>query len=164
MAALGLHWFAQAFSSCSKQGLLSSCDAWATHSGGFFCGAWTLGAWASGAAACGLTGVVTTRHVGSSQNRDRTHVPCIGRQILSHCTTREAWSVLNIKKKGWPIPSIQSQKTYKRDWQCKKKTLVSSAWHQADLVLCQGWCHVGWWGGGEVAGGEEGAGYQSWPP
>ena len=29
-------------------------------------------------------------HVGSSQTRARTHVPCIGRQILNHCTTREA--------------------------------------------------------------------------
>ena len=106
---------------------------------------------------------VTTRHVGSSQNRDRTRVP-MGKGILNHCTTREACSVLNIKKKGWSIPSIQSQKTYKRDWQCRKKTLISSAWHQADLVLCQGWCHVGWWGGGEVAGGEEGAGCQHRPP
>ena len=29
------------------------------------------------------------RHVKSSQIRDWTHVPCIGRQILIHCTTRE---------------------------------------------------------------------------
>ena len=27
---------------------------------------------------------------GSSQTRARTHVPCIGRQILNHCATREA--------------------------------------------------------------------------
>ena len=37
-----------------------------------------------------LTGPVAPRHVGSSQTRARTHVPCIGRQILNHCTTREA--------------------------------------------------------------------------
>ena len=37
-----------------------------------------------------LTGVVAPRHVGSSQTRSRTRVPCIGRQILNHCTTREA--------------------------------------------------------------------------
>ena len=30
------------------------------------------------------------RHVGSSQTRARTRVPCIGRQILNHCTTKEA--------------------------------------------------------------------------
>ena len=28
--------------------------------------------------------------MGSSQTRGRTRVPCIGRQILNHCATREA--------------------------------------------------------------------------
>ena len=37
-----------------------------------------------------LTGLVAPRHVGSSQTRARTRVPCIGRQILHHCATREA--------------------------------------------------------------------------
>ena len=36
-----------------------------------------------------LTGPVALRHVGSPQTRDRTRVPCIGRQILNHCATRE---------------------------------------------------------------------------
>ena len=35
-------------------------------------------------------GPVAPRHVGSSQTRARTRVPCIGRQILNHCATREA--------------------------------------------------------------------------
>ena len=35
-------------------------------------------------------GLVAPRHVGSSQTRARTRVPCISRQILNHCTTREA--------------------------------------------------------------------------
>ena len=39
-----------------------------------------------------LTGPVAPWHVGSSQTRARTRVPCIGRQILSHCATREALS------------------------------------------------------------------------
>ena len=34
-------------------------------------------------------GVVALQHVGSSQTRDRTPVPHIGRQILNHWTTRE---------------------------------------------------------------------------
>ena len=34
-------------------------------------------------------GLVAPRHVGSSRTRDRTHVPCIGRSILNHWTTRE---------------------------------------------------------------------------
>ena len=35
-------------------------------------------------------GLTAPRHVGSSQTRDRTLVPCIVRQILNHWTTREA--------------------------------------------------------------------------
>ena len=35
-------------------------------------------------------GPTAPRHVGSSQTRARTRVPCIGRRILNHCTTREA--------------------------------------------------------------------------
>ena len=37
-----------------------------------------------------LTGLVAPWHVGSYQTRARTRVPCIGRQILNHCATREA--------------------------------------------------------------------------
>ena len=37
-----------------------------------------------------LTGIVAPWHVGSSQTRARTRGPCIGRQILNCCTTREA--------------------------------------------------------------------------
>ena len=34
--------------------------------------------------------VGSSQHVGSSQTRAQTHVPCIGRQILNHWATREA--------------------------------------------------------------------------
>ena len=34
---------------------------------------------------------------GSSRPRDRTHVSCMGRQVLSHCT---AWEALNIYLEG----------------------------------------------------------------
>ena len=37
-----------------------------------------------------LTGPAAPRHVGSSQTRARTRVPCSGRQTLNHCATREA--------------------------------------------------------------------------
>ena len=37
-----------------------------------------------------LTGPVAPRHAGSPQTRARTRVPCIGRQTLNHCATREA--------------------------------------------------------------------------
>ena len=35
-------------------------------------------------------GLVTLWHVESSQIRDQTCVPCFGRRILMHCTTRES--------------------------------------------------------------------------
>ena len=41
-------------------------------------------------------GLVAPRHVGSSRTRARTRVPCIGRWILNHCTTREVPHPLNI--------------------------------------------------------------------
>ena len=41
-----------------------------------------------------LTGPVAPWHVRSSQTRARTRVPCIGRQILNHCATREAHELL----------------------------------------------------------------------
>ena len=34
-------------------------------------------------------GLVAPQNVGCSQTRARTHAPCIGRQILNHCATRE---------------------------------------------------------------------------
>ena len=42
------------------------------------------------------TGLVAPWHVRSSQTRARTRVPCIGRQILNRCATREAlkWELL----------------------------------------------------------------------
>ena len=36
-------------------------------------------------------GLVAPLHVKSSHTGDRTHVPCIGRQIFNHRTTREVW-------------------------------------------------------------------------
>ena len=39
------------------------------------------------------TDLVAPQHVGSSWTRARTRVPCIGRQILNHCATREVPSL-----------------------------------------------------------------------
>ena len=39
-------------------------------------------------------GLVAPWRVGSSQTRDRTHVPCIGRQILNHWTTGEGPGIM----------------------------------------------------------------------
>ena len=87
MAVLGLCFCARAFSSCGKWGPLFI----AVH-GPFTIGLSCCGAQAPDAQAqqLWLTGLVAPRHVGSSQTRARTRVPCIGRQILNHCATREA--------------------------------------------------------------------------
>ena len=45
------------------------------------CGAQTQSLW--------HTGLAALQHTESSQTRDRTHVACIGRQILIHCSTQE---------------------------------------------------------------------------
>jgi len=50
-----------------------------------------------GARALELMGLVAVWHVESSQTRDRTHVPCIDRQIPIQCTTRKVW---------WLLPNI----------------------------------------------------------
>nr|XP_059874022.1 uncharacterized protein LOC132429550 [Delphinus delphis] len=51
-----------------------------------------------------LTGPAALRHVRSSRTRARTHVPCIGRRTLNHCTTREAGHTLFIPL-SWGYPS-----------------------------------------------------------
>ena len=63
-------------------------DARASHYRGLSC----CGAQAPDAQAqqWWLTGPAAPWHVGSSQTRARTRVPCISRRILNHCATREA--------------------------------------------------------------------------
>ena len=87
MAVLGLRFCARALSSCGKWGPL-----FITVRGPLTIAASRCGAQAPDAQAqqLWLTGPVAPRHVGSSQARARTRVPCIGRWILNHCATREA--------------------------------------------------------------------------
>ena len=88
LAVLGLRFCARAFSSCGKWGplfialrgpLTIAASLVAEHrlQTRRLSNLW-------------LTGPVAPRHAGSSQTRARTRVPCIGRQILNHCATREA--------------------------------------------------------------------------
>ena len=87
MAVLGLRFCARAFSSSGNWGPLFIAVR-GPHCRGLSC----CGAQAPDAQAqqLWLTGLVAPRHVGSSQTRAETRVPCIGRQILNHCATREA--------------------------------------------------------------------------
>ena len=64
-----LRWLLLLWSTSSRRASFSSCGTWAQY---LWC-----------------TGLVAPWHVGSSQTRARTRVPCIGRQILNHCATRE---------------------------------------------------------------------------
>ena len=76
------------------------------HTGFSSCGSWAQQLWLTGSRAQAQqlwhTGLVAPQHVGSSRTRARTHVPCIGRQILNHCTTREVpcLCVFNTTKTG----------------------------------------------------------------
>ena len=93
LAALGLHCYAWAFSSFSKQRLLSSCNAQASHCNDFSCcRARALGEQVSVVVARGLQstgsvvvaiGFVAPQHVGSSQTRDQTCVPYMGSRLLT---------------------------------------------------------------------------------
>ena len=91
-----------------RAGATLPCGAWASHCGGVSllcstasrrtgfssCGMQAQQLWLVGSRAQAqqlwCTGLVAPQHVESSQTRARTHVPCIGRRILNHCTTREA--------------------------------------------------------------------------
>ena len=81
--------YAWTFSSCGEWGLLSSCGARASHCSGFSCG----GVQALGHVGFSDCGIRAQLPQGmwdlSSWTRDRTCVPCIGRQTPNHWTTRE---------------------------------------------------------------------------
>ena len=103
------------FLQLQRAGATLRCSVQPSDCGGFSCcRARALSAWASAVVAHGISscdlraqqlwlecstaqaqqlwhmGLVAPRHVGSSWTRARTRVPCIGRQILNHCATREA--------------------------------------------------------------------------
>ena len=65
LAVLDLCCCARAFSSCGKQGLLSSCGAWASRYGGFSCSR------VQGFSSGGTQAWLPLRHVGSSQIMDQ---------------------------------------------------------------------------------------------
>ena len=96
MAVLGLHCCMQAFSSWNQQGLLLLV---AVHR--------LLVEVASHLSFCSCS--VVPWYVGSSWTRDQTSVPCINRQILIHCTTREVLGLppfnSGASAQGSPFPS-----------------------------------------------------------
>ena len=81
-----LRWLLLLWSMGSRRVGLSSCGLWAQQP-------WLTGSRAQ-AQQLWPTALVALRCVGSSQTRARTCVPCIGRRIPNHCTTREVPRVL----------------------------------------------------------------------
>ena len=81
MAVLGPRFCVRAFSSCGKRGPL-----FIAARGPLTTAASLVADQSPDAQAqeLWLTGPAALPHVGSSQTRARTHVPCIGRQILNH--------------------------------------------------------------------------------
>ena len=92
MVVLGFRFCMRAFSSCGKRGPLFIAVRGPLTIAATRCGAQAPDAQAQ---QLWLTDLVAPQHVGSSQTRARTRVPCIGRQILNHCATREALSGLS---------------------------------------------------------------------
>ena len=137
---LGLPCCERAFSSCCEWELLSTCDPWAQLR--------LMGSRVQ--AQLWHRGLVSPWHVESSWTRDRTHFPCIGRQILNHWTPREVPTSLCfwVGKKG--------ESKYKRFLR------LDNIWYiwWAERVLGEGmgaqgskwgWVQVpsrsGWWAG-----------------
>ena len=80
-AGFSLRWLHLLRSMGSRQVGFSSCGTPAQH-------LWLMGSRAQ-TQHLWHTGLVAPWHVGSCWTRARTHVLCIGRRILNHCTTRE---------------------------------------------------------------------------
>ena len=81
-AGFSLRWLLLLQSTGSRRMGFSSCSTWAQQ-------LWLTGSRVQ-AQQLWRTGLVALQHVGSSQTRAQTHVPCIGRRILNHHATREA--------------------------------------------------------------------------
>ena len=81
-AGFSLQWLLLLWSSGSRRTGFSCCGTWAQQ----LC----LAGSRAQAQQLWHMGLAASWHVGSSWTRARTRVPCIGRQILNHCATREA--------------------------------------------------------------------------
>ena len=73
----------------------------------------TIGSSCTGVSSCSTwaqwlwhTGLVAPRHVKSFWTRDQTHVPCTGRQILNHWTTRKVPFSFGVMKTFWKLIEV----------------------------------------------------------
>ena len=104
-AGFSLRWLLLLRSTGPRLPGFSSCSARAQQ-------LWLLGSRAQ-AQQLWCTGLVAPRHVGPSQTRAGTHVPCIGRRIVNHCATREVPQAAGLslsshtKREMGSIPGLQ---------------------------------------------------------
>ena len=112
--------------------------------------------WGTQAQQLWLAGLVAPQHVGSSWTRARTCVPCIGRRILNHYTTREArhWILVGLvfqeeieKASGleWWREALERGKTWTKFWhfvevgQAEEKRVVFIRSGCCDKIPQTGW-------------------------
>ena len=136
---LRLRCWAQASSSCSERGLLFIAVR------GLLTVVTSLvaehGLQASGLQQLWSMGLVAP-HVGSSQTRARTHVPCIGRQFLTLAPPGKSRSMCFIENRSVGS-GLYMDKTY--DMQCSLKTQVNLPFFPLmgiELYLSEQCCHV----------------------
>ena len=79
--------------------------------------AWLQWFWLPGSGAqvssCGVRGLVAPKHVGSSRTWDQTRVSCIGRHVLYHWATREAWDHILTSDFCWNLGLRNSKWIFK---------------------------------------------------
>ena len=149
---LGLRCCAQAFSSCGERGLffdavlglLIAVASPVTEHGLQAHGPQQSRHVGPAVAALGLqsTGSAAPRHVGSSRTRDKTRVPCIGRQTPNHCATRDAPKVFflivlchRFKWSAWIQVLVKGNISEKYFWFFENKLLYNS--HMSVFILAQ---------------------------
>ena len=116
------------FSSCGEWGLLSSCDGWVSCCGGFSC----FSSWALEHKLNSCTGLAAPRHVGSSQTRGRTLVPCTVKTV--RLFTTEPSGKPFPSKLSLPLPSQVTPAPYTHTH--THTHWLNSVHHDLQLCIC----------------------------
>ena len=127
LALLGFSCCVLAFSSCDKRGILSSCNAWASHWGSFPCyRTWVLRVLASAAVVLKLS---CSEALGVFPVWSSNLCPCIGRWTLSLWTIREVQQL---------TMSIDNWHSSSRGWKLEIKVPAWSGSHGNPAIVADG--------------------------